>query len=122
MRETGGAAELLVLKKQASQGQKPPTKPFVAGPDIDGHSANAISDGIDVRLSNSSSLNLRGGAVGEARNNNFLSQSQSSKKQYTRKARPKAKVKQFEQFEDSEEMVEEIRVGQIDADEFILKK
>lgn len=75
-----------------------------------------------MRLSSSSSLNLRGG-VREARNNNFLSPKESlEKKKYTRKGRPRAKVKQFEQFEDSEEMVEEIRVGQIEADELILKK
>lgn len=63
--------------------------------DIDDHSANAISDEIDVRLSNSSNLNLGGGAS-KAKNNNFLSpnqEGQSDKKKYTRKARPKAQFK-----------------------------
>ena len=58
-----------------------------------------------MRLSNSSSLNLRRD-VGEARNNNYLGDEQQSKsKKYARKTAHNAKVKQFEQFEDSEEIL-----------------
>lgn len=60
-----------------------------------------------MRLSNSSSLNLRRG-VGKAKNNNFLGNEQSTEnKKYGRKANNKAKVKQFEQFEDSEEILDD---------------
>ena len=49
-----------------------------------------------MRLSNSSSLNLRRD-VGEAKNNNYLGDEQSSKnKKYARKTTNKPKVKQFE--------------------------
>ena len=96
LKDTGTPADLLVLKKQTSQKQKQPTTTLIDVANIDDNSVNAISDEIDVRLSNSSSLNLRRG-VREARNNNYFGSEQSSgKKKYIRKVRHKAKVTQFE--------------------------
>ena len=70
-RDTDAPAELLILQARTTQKPRLPTKAFVEIDDIDDSSANAISDAIDVRLSNSPSLNLRGG-VREARNNNYF--------------------------------------------------
>ena len=107
IKETDTPADLLVLKKQTSEKQKFANTRLADVADIDDNSINAISDEIDVRLSNSSSLNLRRG-VGEAQNNNFLGNEQSTEnKKYGRKANNKAKVKQFEQFEDSEEILDD---------------
>ena len=83
---------MLILQKQTSEKQKQPARRLIEVADIDDNSVNAISDEIDVRLSNSSSLNLRRG-VREARNNNYFGGEQSGgKKKYTRKVRHKAKV------------------------------
>ena len=71
IKDTETPADLLVLKKQTSENQKFANSRLADVAVIDDNSINAISDEIDVRLSNSSSLNLRRG-VGEARNNNFL--------------------------------------------------